>query len=70
MWVLKVKVISKLWPKVSYIWNFKLAFLRYHLANQIQILHVSFQVQGSENFWHDAGHMTKMAVMPRYGKNP
>ena len=20
--------------------------------------------------WHDAGHMTKMAAMPIYGKNP
>ena len=29
----------------------------------------SFQVQGNENVWHDAGHMTKMAAMPIYGKN-
>ena len=21
-------------------------------------------------YWHDAGHMTKMAVTPIYGKNP
>ena len=21
-------------------------------------------------YWHDAGHMTKMAAMPIYGKNP
>ena len=21
-------------------------------------------------YWHDAGHMTKMAATPRYGKNP
>ena len=21
-------------------------------------------------YWHDADHMTKMAAMPRYGKNP
>ena len=21
-------------------------------------------------WWHDAGHMTKMAAMPIYGKNP
>ena len=51
MWVLKVKVISWPWPKVSYIIiNYlKLAFLRNHLANQSQILYVSFQVQGNEN---------------------
>ena len=49
MWVLKVKVISWPWPKVIYIQNLKLAFLRYHWANQSQILYVSFQVQGNEN---------------------
>ena len=41
MWVLKVKVISWPWPKVIYIQNLKLAFLRNHLANQSQILYVS-----------------------------
>ena len=49
MWVLKVRVISWPWPKVSYIWNLKLAFLRNHWAIQSQILYVSFQVQGNEN---------------------
>ena len=49
MWVLKVKVISWPWPKVVYIQNLKLAFLRNHWANQSQILYVSFQVQGNEN---------------------
>ena len=49
MWVLKVKVISWPWPKVIYIQNLKLAFLRNHWANQSQILYVSFQVQGNEN---------------------
>ena len=34
MWVLKVKVISWPWPKVIYIQNLKLAFLRNHWANQ------------------------------------
>ena len=23
-----------------------------------------------KNWWHDASHMTKMAAMPIYGKNP
>ena len=49
MWVLKVKVISWPWPKVIYIQNLKLAFLRNHWANQSQILYVSFQVEGNEN---------------------
>ena len=49
MWVLKVKVISWPWPKVIYIQNLKLAFLRNHWANQSQILYVSFQIQGNEN---------------------
>ena len=70
MWVLKVKVISWPWPEVSYILNLKLAFLRNHCVNESQILYVSFQVQGNENYWHDAGHMTKMAAKPIYGKNP
>ena len=70
MWVLKVKVISWPWPKVNYILNLKLAFLRNHWANQSQILYVSFQVQGNEIYWHDAGDMTKMAAMPIYCKNP
>ena len=68
MWVLKVKVIFWPWPKVIYLQNFKLAFLRNHWANQIQILYVSFQVQGKKIYWHDASHMTKMAAI--YGKNP
>ena len=62
MWVLKDKVI--------YIWKLKLAFLRNHLANQSQILYVSFQELGNEIYWHDGGHITKMAAMPIYGKNP
>ena len=49
MWVLKVKVISWPWPKVIYIQNLKLAFLRNHWANQSQILYVRFQVQENEN---------------------
>ena len=39
--VLKVKVI--------YIWKLKLAFLRNHLANQSQILYVSFHELGNKN---------------------
>ena len=70
MWVLKVKVISWPWPKVIYIQNLKQAFLRNQWANQSQILYVSFQVQGMKIYWHDAGHVTKMAAMPIYGKNP
>ena len=45
--------------------NFKLDFLRNYFADMNQILYESFQVQG-----HDAGHNTKMAAMPIYGKNP
>ena len=63
MWVLKVKVIS-------YIWNLKLAFLRNHWANQSQILYVrAFRFKEMKIYWHDAGHMTKMAATPIYGKN-
>ena len=41
--------ISSLKVKVIYIWKLKLAFLRNHLANQSQILYVSFQELGNEN---------------------
>ena len=35
-----------------------------------QILYVSLKVHGNENLLHDAGHMTKMAATPIYGRNP
>ena len=69
MWVLKVKVISWPWPKAVYIKKFKPDFLRNYYAVLNQILHESFQVQGNKIWWHDAGHMTKMAATPIYGKN-
>ena len=67
---MKVKVISWPWPKVVYILKFKPDFLRSYCADLNQIFYDSFQVQGNEIWWHDAGHMTKMAAMPKYGKNP
>ena len=70
MWVLKVKVISWPWPKVVYIQKFKPDFLRNYCVDLNQTLYESFQVQGNEIGWHDAGHMTKMAAKPIYGKNP
>ena len=50
----------------------KLDFLRNYCADLNQSLFESFQVQGTENLIHDAGdagHMTKMATTPIYGKN-
>ena len=70
-WVLKVKVISWPWPKIIYIWKLKLAFLRNHLANQSQILYVSFhELEKWKFIEHNGGHITKMAAMPIYDKNP
>ena len=43
-----------------------MGFLRYYCADLNQILYESFQVQENEN----AGHMTKMAATPIYGKKP
>ena len=48
-WAFKVKVISGLWPKVHW-WFLKPVFLRNHCAIFNQILYVSFQVHGNENF--------------------
>ena len=47
--VLKVKVISWPWPKVIYIQNLKLAFLRNHWANQSQILYKAFRYKEMSN---------------------
>ena len=30
----------------------------------------AFKYKVMKNGWHDTGHMTKMAAMPIYGKNP
>ena len=70
VWVLKVKVISWPRPKVVYIQKFKPDFLRNYRANLNQIFYETSQVQGNKNWWLDAGHMTKMAATPLYGKNP
>ena len=66
MWVLKVKVISEMTLAQGCVHTkIKLDFLRNYCATLNEILYESFQVQGN-----DAGHMTKMATMPIYGKNP
>ena len=70
MWVLKIKVISWPWPKVVYIQKFKLDFLRNFCAHLTKTLYESFQVLKMKIWWHDAGHMTKMAATLIYGKNP
>ena len=44
-----VKVISWSWPKVVYIQNFKLDFLRNSCADLKQILYESFQVHGTDD---------------------
>ena len=49
MWVLKVKVITLLWPKVMYIQKFKPDFLRNYFAALNPILYESFQGEGNEN---------------------
>ena len=53
--------------------NIKLAFPSSHLTIFREVLNVSLYVQGNENsstyiHTHNAGHMTKMAAMPIYGK--
>ena len=70
MWVLKVKVISLPWPKVNYVWNFKLAFLRNHWPVKAKFHMKAYRFKEMKIYWYDAGHMTEMAAMPIYGKNP
>ena len=70
MKVWKVKVISWPWPQVIYIWKLNFVFLRNHLAifNQKFCMKV-FRYKEMKIYEHDAGHMTKMAATPIYGKN-
>ena len=70
MWVLKVKVISWPWPKVVYIQKFKPDFLRIYCVDLNQFFMKAFKYKEMKIWWHGAGHMTKMAAMPIYGKNP
>ena len=67
--VLKVTVTSWPWPKVIYVWKVKTSF------SQIQLGHFEpnfvCKLSGTRKFHkHYAGHMSKMAAMPLYGKNP
>ena len=71
MRVFKVKVISRPCPKVIYILNVNLNFLKNRLTNQSQILHVVSLRRVDENLYKShrlQGHMTKMAAIPIYGK--
>ena len=53
-----------------YIQKFKLDFLRNYCADLNQILYESFQIREWKSDDTMAGHMTKMATMPIYGKYP
>ena len=70
MWVLKVKVISWPWPKVVYIQKFKPDYLRNYCANLNQFFMSAFRYNEMKIWWHNAGHMIKMATTPVYCKNP
>ena len=70
MWVWKVKVISWPWPKDMNIQKFKLDFLRNYSADLNQIFMKAFRYKEMKIWWHDAGHMTKMAATPIYSKKP
>ena len=48
----------------------KLAFLGSHWAIFRQILNVACRYKEIKIHQHNAGHMTKMAAMPIYGKTP
>ena len=66
---------EKIDPRDSYaptLWQYKCIFkhLRNRLANQSQILYEAFIGMGNQSVRENPGHMTKMATMPIYGKNP
>ena len=50
--------------------NFKHLLLRNHKANLSQFLYKTSMPHGNKSLYNCPGHMTKMAAMPIYGKNP
>ena len=68
MRVLKVNVILTL-VQGHLRMKIKLAFLSKYWVIFSQMLNVSLEVQGNKLHQNNAGHMTKMAAMPIYGKN-
>ena len=69
VWVSKVKVI--LWPcsKVTQISKLKLVFLKNSRVIWNQSWYESLRGNRNRIYTNGLGHMTKMAVMPIYGKN-
>ena len=68
-WVSKVKIILWPLPKVTV---FK---LKYFFSKTVEIFETKYHVKdfgrtGMKIYTNGHGHMTKMAIMPIYGKNP
>ena len=68
MWVLKV--ISWPWPKFVYIKISNQIFTETIVPIWTKFCMKAFRYKEMKIWWHDAGHMTKMAAMPIYDKNP
>ena len=70
MKVWKVKVISLPWPQGIYKRKSKLVFLRNYWAILTKFCMYAFRYKKIKKPEHDAGHMTRMAVITLFGKNP
>ena len=57
-------------PSIVVVNNFKHLLLQNRLPNQSHILYGASLCRGNESLFAASGHMTKMAAMPIYGKNP
>ena len=68
MWVLKVNVISLPWPKVIYILKLNFLFLVATGQFSANFICKACRYEVTKIHQHNAGHMTKMAAMPIYGK--
>ena len=55
---------------VIYIWKLKLAFLGNHWAILTKFCMQAFRYMESKIYLYNANHMTKMADIPIFGKNP
>ena len=66
----KVKVIQWTWSKVTQIQNFIYFFFRNRLADLRQFHVYPLWDEGTKVWSYGLGHMTNMAAMSIYDKNP
>ena len=62
--------LTLVFVQVIYIQNFKLEFSDTTVPFLTKFCMKAIRYKGMKLWWHDAGHIIKMATTPIYGKNP